>query len=209
MPKGGIFPTNGCDFCWGRPELRVCLSTHPVLPGPGTASCCPFLPKCPPKLSLTRFPWEAVLQMWGESQLCTTHPQRCPAAHSGTETGLFTKSCFSNRLSSKFVVLFPVPGWAFQAWKPSLTGRWKARGHSPPPPRLSLQDLRGGIQLPLANSCCHSCQDGLCPPSASPGPSPWVLPAKPPWPPQRHSVLAGVPGQRTHTRGSDRSRRFP
>lgn len=86
--------------------------------------------------------------MWGESQLCTMHPQRCPAAHSSTETGLFTKSCFSNRLSSKFAVLFPVPGWAFQAWKPSLTGRWKARGHSPPPHGYPLRISVGG-------SGCH------------------------------------------------------
>lgn len=48
---------------------------------------------------------------------------------------------------------------------------------------------------------------GICP-FAWAGPPPGTLPCKPPQPPLHHAVLAGGPGQSTHTRGSDRSRRF-
>lgn len=170
----------------------------------------------------------------GECQLCTQHappaPSRCtpstvcaaPAARPGTEICLFTKIYFSNRLFNSFVVLFLVTEWAIRAWKPPVSkgqGRRKAgltsvHGHGPPaahcPPRISVP--LESCSLP--NSCRHWYQlswervHGVCPPSASPGPSPWMLPAKPPRPPLRHSVLAGIPGQSTHTRGSDRSRRF-
>ena len=209
------------------------LAPTPAVTGSDGASCCSFLPAPPPKLSLTRFPWEdAAADVWASASSARRTPHRPHPAAPPVPAALPSRPPrnrnFVSSPRSTFLITFSTTLSRFSQWLNgqfrSLSkgqGRGKAgltsvHGHSPYaahcPPRISVP-LES---CSLGNGCRHWYQDklswelvhGVCPPSASPGPSPWMLSAKPPRPPLRHSVLAGIPGQSTHTRGSDRSRRF-
>lgn len=150
----------------------------------------PSLPTLPPKPSLTGPPGTMLLQMCAQAPAVhVTHPtapSRCTpsVAHARTEICHFTKIHFSNHLLDNFIVLFSAAERAVWVSEHRM-GKMRSRAlpctwtHAPmaPPISVHLQNCS------LGSSCHQWYQDKLswefvhsvCPPSASPGPSPGML----------------------------------